>query len=154
MTKFLAVLSGLLLTVAVTLVLPWAGLAVLIAVVAGWWSRPLAVVAVLIAAGALAWSDTGALAAAGTGVVATTFLLNIATVHAPAGVVPTTLPSAVGALTFAGAALLAALLPVRFAWLPLLAPALVIVLFALIVRGLSIRPKPPAAPAGAESPPP
>jgi hypothetical protein len=36
MTRFLAVLSGLLLTLAVTIELPWAGLAALVLVVAGW----------------------------------------------------------------------------------------------------------------------
>ncbi|WP_062994508.1 hypothetical protein [Nocardia mikamii] len=136
MTRFLAVLSGLLLTTAVGIVLPWAAIPVFVAVVVGWRFRTVAVLAVLIALGALAWADTGALAAAGTGLVATTYLLNTATLHAPAGVVPTTLPSVVGALGFAAAAVLATLIPGRLAWLPLLAPVLVIVLYAAIVQGL------------------
>ncbi|MGA4790541.1 hypothetical protein [Nocardia sp. AB354] len=139
MTRFLAVLSGLLLTTAVGIVLPWAAIPVFVTVVAGWWFRSVAVVAVLIALGALAWADTGALAAAGTGLVATTYLLNTATLHAPAGVVPTTLPSVIGALGFAAAAVLATLIPGRLAWLPLAAPVLVIVLYAAIVQGLTVR---------------
>lgn len=139
MTRFLAVLSGLLLTIAVGIVLPWAAIPVFVTVVAGWWFRSVAVVAVLIALGALAWADTGALAAAGTGLVATTYLLNTATLHAPAGVVPTTLPSVIGALGFAAAAVLATLIPGRLAWLPLAAPVLVIVLYAAIVQGLTVR---------------
>ncbi|MBF6272003.1 MULTISPECIES: hypothetical protein [Nocardia] len=139
MTRFLAVLSGLLLATAVGIVLPWAAIPVFVTVVAGWWFRSVAVVAVLIALGALAWADTGALAAAGTGLVATTYLLNTATLHAPAGVVPTTLPSVIGALGFAAAAVLATLIPGRLAWLPLAAPVLVIVLYAAIVQGLTVR---------------
>lgn len=135
MTRFLAVLAGLLLTTAVGIVLPWAAIPVGFAVVAGWRWRVAAVVAVLIALGALTWADTGALAAAGTGLVATTYLLNTATLHAPAGVVPTTLPSVIGALGFAAAAVLATLIPARLAWLPLAAPVLVIALFAAIVHG-------------------
>ncbi|MBF6242638.1 MULTISPECIES: hypothetical protein [Nocardia] len=148
MTRFLAVLSGLLLTTAVGIVLPWAAIPVFVTVVAGWWFRSVAVVAVLIALGALAWADTGALAAAGTGLVATTYLLNTATLHAPAGVVPTTLPSVIGALGFAAAAVLATLIPGRLAWLPLAAPVLVIVLYAAIVQGLTVRED---APDSAES---
>ncbi|MGW0353220.1 hypothetical protein [Nocardia nova] len=139
MTRFLAVLSGLLLATAVGIVLPWAAIPVFVTVVAGWWFRSVAVVAVLIALGALAWADTGALAAAGTGLVATTYLLNTATLHAPAGVVPTTLPSVIGALGFAAAAVLATLIPGRLAWLPLAAPVLVIALYAAIVQGLTVR---------------
>ncbi|NKY50282.1 hypothetical protein [Nocardia vermiculata] len=139
MTRFLAVLSGLLLIAAVTIVEPWGAIAVLLAVIAGWWFRSVAVVAVLLALGVLAWADAGAAAAAGTGLVATAYLLNTATLHAPAGVVPTTVASVTGALSFAGAAVLAALLPAQVAWLPLLAPVLVIVLYGLIVAGLTGR---------------
>ncbi|WP_280269396.1 hypothetical protein [Nocardia wallacei] len=145
MTKFLAVLSGLLLTAAVAIVLPWAAIPTGLAVVAGWRFRICAVVAVLVALGAIAWDDTGALAAAGTGLVATTYLLNTATVHAPAGVVPTTLPSVTGALVFAAAAVATTLIPLQPAWVPLAAPIVVVVLYALIIQGLSSGRKPPAA---------
>ncbi|MFF0493243.1 hypothetical protein ACWDSJ_27040 [Nocardia sp. NPDC003482] len=142
MTRFLAVLSGLLLTVAVAVALPWAALAAAALVVAGWWWRICAVGAVFVALGALAWADPGAPVAAATGVVATTYLLNIATVHAPKGVVPTTLPSVAGALIATGAAVAASVVPAHFAWLPLAAPVLVILAYAGVVRGVTPEPAP------------
>ncbi|MFD0361757.1 hypothetical protein ACFQZZ_09920 [Nocardia sp. GCM10030253] len=139
MIRFLAVLSGALLVASVTLMTPWAGIPALILVAAGWWFRLAAVAAVLLAIGVLAVADTGVLAAAATGLVATTYLLNAATVSAPVGVVPTTVPSAVGAVGFAAAAVGAALLPLRLAWAPIAAPILVIVLYTLIIQGLAAR---------------
>lgn len=144
MTRFLAILSGLLLTLAVGIMLPWAAFPALALVTAGWRYRLGAVGAVLVALGTLAWSDTGAVEAAATGLVATTYLLNTATVSAPHGVVPTTVPSVAGAVAFACAAVLAALVPARLAWLPLAAPILVILLYAAVIRGLALaRPAPP-----------
>ncbi|WP_328408601.1 hypothetical protein [Nocardia sp. NBC_00403] len=139
MIRFLAVLSGALLVTSVTLMTPWAGIPALILVAAGWWFRLAAVAAVLLAIGVLAAADTGVLAAAATGLVATTYLLNTATVSAPIGVVPTTVPSVVGAVGFTAAAVGAALLPLRLAWAPIAAPIAVIVLYALIVQGLAAR---------------
>ncbi|MFE7801602.1 hypothetical protein [Nocardia sp. NPDC057440] len=139
MIRFLAVLSGALLVTSVTLMTPWAGIPALILVAAGWWFRLAAVAAVLLAVGVLAAADTGVLAAAATGLVATTYLLNTATVSAPIGVVPTTVPSVVGAVGFAAAAVGAALLPLRLAWAPIAAPIVVIVLYALIIQGLAAR---------------
>lgn|GEM_PF-4258981 len=147
MTRFLAVLSGLLLTLAVGIMLPWAAILVLVLVVAGWRYRLCAVGAVLVALGTLAWSDTGAVEAAATGLVATTYLLNTATVSAPHGVVPTTVPSVAGAVCFACAAVLAALVPAHLAWIPLAAPILAILLYAAVVRGLATtRTEPQADP--------
>jgi hypothetical protein len=71
--------------------------------------------------------------------VATTYLLNTATVTAPSGVVPTTVPSVAGAVIFAGAAVAASLVPVHLQWVPLAAPILATVLYALIVKGLATR---------------
>ncbi len=137
MTRFLAVLSGLLLTMAVAIELPWAGIPALALVAAGWRYRLCAVGAVLVALGVLTWSDTAALAAAATGLVATTYLLNTATVTAPAGVVPTTVPSVAGAVCFAGAAVAATLVPAHLRWIPLAAPVLVVLLYAVVVQGLA-----------------
>ncbi|WP_405488331.1 hypothetical protein [Nocardia sp. NBC_00511] len=137
MTKFLAVLSGLLLATAVTIVLPWAGAPVALLVIAGWRWRVCAVLAVLAAMAVLAWIGTGALVAGGIGLVATTYLLNTATVSAPVGVVPTTIPSVAGALVFTVAAGAATVLPTGLSWLPLAAPFTVIVLYALLIRGLA-----------------
>ncbi|MFX0580002.1 hypothetical protein [Nocardia nepalensis] len=139
MIRFLAVLSGVLLVTAVTLMTPWAGIPAAALVVAGWWFRLPAVAAVLLAIGVLAAADTGVLAAAATGLVATTYLLNTATVSAPVGVVPTTVPSVLGAVAFAAAAVGAALLPLRLAWVPIAAPILVILLYALIIQGVTVR---------------
>ncbi|MFE5289493.1 hypothetical protein ACFRAQ_31395 [Nocardia sp. NPDC056611] len=140
MTKFLAVLSGVLLAGAVAVVLPWAALPVAVLAAAGWRWRVCAVLAVLAAMAALAWVGTGALVAGGIGLVATTYLLNIATVSAPAGVVPTTIPSVAGALLFTVAAGAATVLPAGLTWVPILAPFAVIALYAMLVRGLSSDP--------------
>ncbi|MFF0631151.1 hypothetical protein ACFYTS_01480 [Nocardia sp. NPDC004151] len=140
MTKFLAVLSGVLLAGAVAVVLPWAALPVAVLAAAGWRWRVCAVLAVLAAMAALAWVGTGAMVAGGIGLVATTYLLNIATVSAPAGVVPTTIPSVAGALLFTVAAGAATVLPAGLTWVPILAPFAVIALYAMLVRGLSSNP--------------
>ncbi|MEV6340329.1 hypothetical protein AB0M12_37110 [Nocardia vinacea] len=139
MIRFLAILSGVLLVTSVTLMTPWAGIPAVALVVAGWWFRIPAVGAVLLAIGVLAAADTGVLAAAATGLVATAYLLNTATVSAPVGVVPTTVPSVIGAVVFAGVAVGAALLPLRLAWVPIAAPILVILLYALIIQGIAIK---------------
>ncbi|NNH73476.1 hypothetical protein HLB23_27080 [Nocardia uniformis] len=139
MTKFLATLSGLLLAAAVALIEPWMTIPVLIFVIAGWRWRICAVAAVLTALGVLAWLDTTALIAGATGLVATTYLLNAATVSAPLGVVPTTIPSVAGALVFTIAAGAASVLPVTLAWAPIAAPIVVIVLYAWLVHGLADR---------------
>ncbi|MQY18101.1 hypothetical protein [Nocardia macrotermitis] len=139
MTRFLAVLSGLLLITAVGIVMPWFAIAAAVFVVAGWWSRVCAVGAVLVALGALAWADSSVLAAAATGLVATTYLLNTATVSAPIGVVPTTLPSVAGAVSFAAVAVIATEVPVRFEWVPLAAPVLAVLVFAVVVHGVAAR---------------
>ncbi|MET8875323.1 hypothetical protein [Nocardia sp. NPDC004604] len=139
MIRFLAILSGALLVTSITLMTPWAGLPAVVLVAAGWWSRLPATAAVLLAIGVLAAADTGVLAAAATGLVATAYLLNTATVSAPAGVVPTTVPSVIGAVAFATVAVCAALLPLRLAWVPIAAPILVVLLYALVVQGVATK---------------
>ncbi|WP_330228136.1 hypothetical protein OHA40_18265 [Nocardia sp. NBC_00508] len=139
MTRFLAVLAGLLLVASVALLEPWVGVPALILVALGWWYRPLAVCAVLLALGVLAFDDAGILASAATGLVATTYLLNAATVTAPHGVVPTTIPSVVGAVGFAVVAVGAGLIPLHLSWVPLVAPILIVVLFALVIQGAAAR---------------
>ncbi|MFD6393236.1 hypothetical protein ACWF9G_10185 [Nocardia sp. NPDC055029] len=136
MTRFLALLAGLLLVAAVALINPFAGVAALALVVVSWWWRPAAVGAVLVAIAALAFSDVGVITAAATGLVATTYLLNAAVLHAPEGVVPTTIPSVGGAVLFTIAAATAALVPVELVWAPLAAPVLIMLIYALLVGGL------------------
>ncbi|MFI9505912.1 hypothetical protein [Nocardia sp. NPDC052566] len=139
MTRFLAVLSGVLLVGAVTLLEPWLGIPAMVLVAVGWFFRLSAVAAVLLAIGVLASVDADVLHAAAAGLVATTYLLNTATVTAPSGVVPTTIPSVLGALLFTGAAVSAALLPIRLAWAPAFAPFVVIALYVLLIQDLSRR---------------
>ncbi|GGN83969.1 hypothetical protein [Nocardia rhizosphaerihabitans] len=144
MTRFLALLAGLLLVAAVALINPFAGVAALVLVVVSWWWRPAAIGAVLVVIAALAFSDVGVVAAAATGLVATTYLLNAAVLHAPEGVVPTTIPSVGGAVLFTIAAATAALVPVELVWAPLAAPVLIMLIYALLVGGLT--PKGQTAP--------
>ncbi|GAA5048478.1 hypothetical protein [Nocardia callitridis] len=139
MTRFLAILSGLLLVTAVTLTEPLAGVPALVLVALGLWWRPVAVCAVLLAVGVFAFAGSGVLAAAAAGLVATTYLLNAATVTAPYGVVPTTVPSVVGAVAFTVVAAGAALIPIRLEWAPAVAPILVVFLFTLIIQGVAVR---------------
>ncbi|GAB2653324.1 hypothetical protein [Nocardia goodfellowii] len=139
MTRFLAVLAGLLLILAVALLNPWAAVPAFVLVAAGWWFRTAAVVAVLLAAGVLAFADPGVLSAAAAGLVATTYLLNTATVTAPAGVVPTTVPSVAGAALFTACAVAAALVPLHLAWAPIAAPILVILLYTMVIQGVAMR---------------
>ncbi|WP_069165426.1 hypothetical protein [Nocardia altamirensis] len=139
MTRFLAVLSGVLLVTAVALLEPVAAAPALLLVALGWWFRVVAVLAVLLAIGVLAVAHPGVLASAATGLVATAYLLNAATVTAPKGVVPTTVPSVAAAVGFSAVAIGAALLPLRLAWAPVVAPLLVIALYALVVHGAAVR---------------
>ncbi|MFR9752858.1 hypothetical protein ACL02S_17740 [Nocardia sp. 004] len=139
MTRFLAVLSGALLATSVALLEPWFGIPAVLLVVLGWWFRLIAVGAVLLAAGVLAVADAGVLAAAATGLVATAYVLNAATVTAPRGVVPTTLPSVLGAIGFTAVAVGAAMVPLHMVWAPLAAPIVIVVLYGLVIQGIAAR---------------
>lgn len=146
MTKFLAHLSGTLLVLLVTLIQPWAAPAAIVLVIVGWWWRLAAIGAVLLVIGVLGLSDAGLTAAAAAGLVATTYLLNIATVTAPRGVVPTTLPSVIGAVVWTGAAAAAAALPIELAWSPVVAPILVILLSSILTYSITATRRRPAKP--------
>ncbi|MFI5715244.1 hypothetical protein [Nocardia sp. NPDC051750] len=147
MTKFLAHLSGTLLVLLVALIQPWAAPAAIALVVIAWWWRLASVGAVLLVIGVLGLSQTNLMAAAAAGLVATTYLLNIATVKAPRGVVPTTLPSVVGAVLWTGAAGAAAVLPIELAWSPVVAPVLVILLSSILTYSITATRRRPAKPA-------
>ncbi|HLS77412.1 MAG TPA: hypothetical protein VK083_11530 [Nocardia sp.] len=149
MTRFLAVLAGALLTAAVALVYLPAAAPAAVLVVLGWWFRAAAVAAVLLALAVLSFaSGVGAVEAAATGLVATAYLLNAAAVSAPHGVVPTSLPSVLGALGFTAVAAAAALLPLDLAWVPALAPIAVIAVYFLVVTALAPRRKSVRKPEG------
>jgi len=139
MTRFLAVLAGALLTAGVALIYAPAAPPALILVVLGWWSRTAAVAAVLLALALLTFADVGVVESAATGLVATAYLLNAATVSAPSGVIPAGLPSVLGALGFTACAAAAALLPLNLAWAPALAPLVVIALYYLVIQLLTPR---------------
>lgn len=143
MTRFLALLAGLLLVSAVALINPLGGLAASALVVASWWWRPASVGAVLVAIGVIALADIGVIASAATGLVATTYLLNAAVLHAPEGVVPTTIPSVGGAVLFTIAAATAAMVPVELAWAPLAAPILILAIYALLTNALTSESRTP-----------
>lgn len=146
MTRFLAVLSGVLLTAGVALIYAPAALPALVLVVLGWWSRVAAVAAVLLTLAVLTFAaDVGVVESAATGLVATAYLLNAATVSAPSGVVPTSLPSVLGAIGFSACAAGAALLPLDLAWAPALAPLAVIALYYSVIQSLAPRRKSAAA---------
>ncbi|MGI5221789.1 hypothetical protein [Nocardia sp. CA-290969] len=152
MIKFLAHLSGTLLVLLVALLQPWAAPAAILLVVVGWWWRLAAVGAVLLVIGVLGLANPGLMAAAAAGLVATTYLLNIATVKAPRGVVPTTLPSVVGAVLWTGAAGAAAVLPIEIAWSPVVAPALVILLSSILTYSITATRRRPAKPSSDPTP--
>lgn len=155
MTKFLAHLAGTLLVLLVALIQPWAAPVAIVLVIIGWWWRLAAIGAVLLVIGVLGLSDAGLIAAAAAGLVATTYLLNIATVTAPRGVVPTTLPSVIGAVVWTGAAAGAAALPVELAWSPVVAPVLVILLSSILTYSITAtrrRPAKTVSAPGAEQP--
>ncbi|MEU4315290.1 hypothetical protein [Nocardia sp. NPDC024068] len=149
MIAFLAHLSGTLLVLLVALIQPWAAPVAIVLVVVGWWWRWSAVAAVLLVIGVLGLSDTELVASAAAGLVATTYLLNIATVTAPRGVVPTTLPSVLGAILWTLAACGAALLPFQLPWAPVVAPVLVILLSSILTYSITAtrrRPSPAKTP--------
>ncbi|WP_174552793.1 hypothetical protein [Nocardia harenae] len=159
MKRFLAALSGVLLAVSVATVEPRLAVVVLVLAAIGLWFRIAAVCAVLVVVGLIAFADVDLVVCAAAGLVATTYLLNSATVTAPAGVVPTTIPSVVGALFFSGCAVAVASVPLDLPYAPLAAPVLVLVLSALVLLGVAVRrngsvPTPPTAPATSVEPQP
>lgn len=100
----------------------------LLAVVAGWFHRPSAVLAVIATAATLAFSDASVLFAAACGLSATAYLVIRHATSAATGidVATMTVPTVIGMVGFTLAAVSAALLPWRLAWVPLLAPTLVV----------------------------
>ncbi len=101
------------------------------AVLVGQWECRAAVLAVVACAAALALSNPDAASAAMAGLAATAYLvLRHATL---------TPPTALGAVGFTTVAVAAATVG-SFAWIPLLAPVLVIALFALVVHSVTRTP--------------
>lgn len=113
-----------------------AGLA-LGAVVIGVFRRPAAVVAILLTAVALSLSDVPSLFVAVSGLSAAVYL--VLRYGAGTGVVTLTVPTVAGMVGFTLAAAAAAVLPWRLAWVPLLAPAVVVAVIAMTGAGLSAK---------------
>lgn len=107
----------------------------LVAVAVGVVYRPSAALAVIATAAALALSETSVLFTAACGLSATAYLLIRFSVPAPAGIGVATMtgPTAIGMVGFTMAAVAAAIVPWRPAWVPLLAPVLVLGIVVLIV---------------------
>lgn len=112
----------------------------LAAVVAGVFHRPAATAAVLAAVAALALSDPSPLFAAVSGLSAAAYLVIRYAVGAAddtaSAAVTVTAPTVAGMLVFSLAAVLAAVLPWRWSWVPLLAPAAVVAILVLAGTGL------------------
>lgn len=107
----------------------WVGTALaLLAVVAGVFHRPSAALAVLATAATLAFSDTSVLFAAACGLSATAYLVIRYATPAVAGINVATMtgPTVIGMVGSTLAAVTAAFVPWRLAWVPLLAPVLVV----------------------------
>lgn len=108
----------------------WIGAVIaLAAVLAGLFHRVFAAVAVLATAGVLAWSGAPVLVAAGCGLSATAYLVS----RFRAAL---TGPTVLGMAAFSLVALAAALVPWRPAWVPLLAPVIVVGIVVLAGAGL------------------
>jgi len=136
----IAAAAGLFMATAVlpgapTLALPLVEAAALLAL-AGLRFRHAATAAVLAIIGALALSNPTAPLAAAGGIAAAIYLLSVHAIGQPPGVVPVTPAALGGALGFGAAALLAAIVPGRHVWWPVIAPVTVVILYLLTVRPL------------------
>ena len=105
-----------------------------IAVLAGLRIRPVATLAVLLAMSAIVLSDPSPMFAALSGLSAAAYLVLRHAVGAPAGVVTATTPTMVAAVGFAFAGVVATSFAPRLPWSPLLAPVVVLAIYALAAR--------------------
>ncbi len=101
------------------------------AVLTGMVFRPAATVAVVLAVVMIALSNPSPLLAAVSGLAATMYLLLR---HAVDGVMATTQPTMVAALSFSVVGLAATWFPLRLPWLPLVAPVAVLGAYLLATR--------------------
>ncbi|MBJ8345904.1 hypothetical protein [Antrihabitans sp. YC2-6] len=103
-------------------------------VIVSLWLRAASTAAVLAAVAALALGYPTAVLAGLSGIAATAYLLLIFGAGAPAGVVTTSRQTIAAAAGFAFVGLAAVTFPVEFAWLPVVAPIAVVLLFALAIH--------------------
>jgi hypothetical protein len=111
-----------------------AGVAALIAVGAGVVYRPAATVAVLASVATIVASDPSLVFAAWSGLCAVAYLVCRHAVGTPAGVVMWSWPTAIAAVGFTCAGLVATAFPLQVPWLPLAAPVGVLAIYVLATR--------------------
>ncbi|MFH5209308.1 hypothetical protein ACHIPZ_14045 [Antrihabitans sp. NCIMB 15449] len=121
-------------TIAMAVAAPAAMLVVLSA-----WIRSAAALAVLACVAVLALGEPSAVLASAAGLAATLYLLMI---HAEATTteqsLPTTWQTLFGAVGFACVGLAVVAVPLEVAWLPVLAPVVVVLLFALAIAPFAV----------------
>ena len=111
-----------------------AWVAALVAVVAGMVFRAAATLAVLLSVATIALSDPPLVFVALSGLCAVAYLVCRHAVGASAGVVMVSWPTAVGAVGFTLAGLVATSFPLQLPWLPLAAPLAALAVYVLAVR--------------------
>lgn len=114
---------------------PWALAALAVAAVAvpaGVFDRRAATVAVVATVAAIGLGDPAPVFVAVSGLSAAAYLMT----RYAGGAVTLTVPAAAGMLGFAVAGLAVAVIPVRLAWAPLIAPAVVAAILIVVVAPL------------------
>ncbi len=111
-----------------------AWVAALVAVAVGTVFPSAATLAVLLSVASAALSDPPLLFVALSGLCAAAYLVCRHAVGASAGVVMGSWPTAVGAVGFTFAGLVATLFPLQLPWLPLVAPLAALAVYVLAVR--------------------
>jgi hypothetical protein len=111
-----------------------AGVAALIAVGAGVVYRPAATVAVLASVATIVASDPSLVFAAWSGLCAVAYLVCRHAVGTPAGVVMWSWPTAIAAVGFTCAGVVATAFPLQLPWVPLAAPLGVLAIYVLATR--------------------
>jgi hypothetical protein len=111
-----------------------AGAAALIAVGAGVAFRPAATIAVLLSVATIVASDPSLVFAAWSGLCAVAYLVCRHAVGAQVGVVMWSWPTAIAAVGFTCAGLVATSFPLQLPWLPLAAPVGVLAIYVLATR--------------------
>lgn len=111
-----------------------AATAAVVAVIAGNVFRPIATLAVLLTVGVIALADSPATLAAVSGLSAAVYLVLRHAAGSGAGLDGVSGATAVGAVGFAFAGLVATAFPLQLPWLPLLAPLAVFAVYLLATR--------------------
>ena len=111
-----------------------AGVAAAIAVGVSLAFRPAATIAVLLSVAAIAASEPSLVFAAWSGLCAVAYLVCRHAVGTPAGVVIWSWPTAVAAVGFTCAGLVATSFPLQLPWVPLVAPVGALAIYVLAMR--------------------